>query len=97
MQKSAKMKRAIEMEKSDEDEESDGDGEEQCQKRTLQSCWVQGQAKIRIIDDASGVIKPGRMALLLGPLGCGKTSLLKALSGNLNSSLKGKILIMGTI
>lgn len=29
-----------------------------------------------------------RITLLLGPPGCGKTSLLKALSGNLNKSLK---------
>ncbi|KAL2477803.1 ABC transporter G family member 37 [Forsythia ovata] len=45
-------------------------------------------AKIRIINDVSGVIQPGRMTLLLGPPGCGKTTLLKALSGNLNKSLK---------
>ncbi|XP_025888754.1 pleiotropic drug resistance protein 3 isoform X2 [Solanum lycopersicum] len=45
-------------------------------------------AKINIINDVSGVIKPGRMTLLLGPPGCGKTTLLKALSGNLDNSLK---------
>ncbi|PWA38564.1 AAA+ ATPase domain-containing protein [Artemisia annua] len=46
------------------------------------------QAKKTIIKDVTGVIKPGRMILLLGPPGCGKTTLLKALSGNLNKSLK---------
>ncbi|KAM7481855.1 hypothetical protein LguiB_006438 [Lonicera macranthoides] len=46
------------------------------------------EAKISIINDVSGIIKPGRITLLLGPPGCGKTSLLKALSGNLNKSLK---------
>uniref|UniRef100_A0A0A0LBH1 ABC transporter domain-containing protein n=1 Tax=Cucumis sativus TaxID=3659 RepID=A0A0A0LBH1_CUCSA len=46
------------------------------------------EAKINIIEDVSGVIKPGRLTLLLGPPGCGKTTLLKALSANLNKSLK---------
>ncbi|KAM7478542.1 hypothetical protein LguiA_026755 [Lonicera macranthoides] len=46
------------------------------------------EAKISIINDVSGIIKPGRITLLLGPPGCGKTSLLKALSGSLNKSLK---------
>ncbi|KAM4107961.1 hypothetical protein ACB094_03G007800 [Castanea mollissima] len=45
-------------------------------------------AKISIINEVSGIIKPGRITLLLGPPGCGKTSLLKALSGTLNQSLK---------
>ncbi|KAL2477702.1 ABC transporter G family member 37 [Forsythia ovata] len=48
----------------------------------------QQEAKISILNDVSGIIKPGRMTLLLGPPGCGKTTLLKALSGNLNQSLK---------
>ncbi|KAL5582398.1 hypothetical protein UlMin_014840 [Ulmus minor] len=44
--------------------------------------------KLEILKDVSGIIKPSRMTLLLGPPGCGKTTLLQALSGILNSSLK---------
>ncbi|XP_042478945.1 pleiotropic drug resistance protein 3-like [Macadamia integrifolia] len=44
--------------------------------------------KINILKDINGVIKPGRMTLLLGPPSSGKTTLLLALSGKLNQSLK---------
>ncbi|CAF1868125.1 unnamed protein product [Brassica napus] len=46
------------------------------------------EAKISILNDVSGNINPGRLTLLLGPPGCGKTTLLKALSGNLDKNLK---------
>ncbi|KAL8061438.1 hypothetical protein ABFX02_02G086500 [Erythranthe guttata] len=46
------------------------------------------EAHVDIIKDVSGIIKPGRMTLLLGPPGCGKTTLLKALSGSLDKSLQ---------
>ncbi|OVA16669.1 ABC transporter-like [Macleaya cordata] len=46
------------------------------------------EANISIIKDVSGIIKPGRMTLLLGPPGCGKTTFLLALSGKLDQSLK---------
>ncbi|KAK4424493.1 Pleiotropic drug resistance protein 3 [Sesamum alatum] len=45
-------------------------------------------AHVHIIKDVNGIIRPGRITLLLGPPGCGKTTLLKALSGNLDKSLK---------
>ncbi|KAJ0959893.1 hypothetical protein J5N97_000327 [Dioscorea zingiberensis] len=44
--------------------------------------------QITILDGISGVIKPRRMTLLLGPPGSGKTTLLLALAGKLDSNLK---------
>ncbi|KVH90323.1 AAA+ ATPase domain-containing protein [Cynara cardunculus var. scolymus] len=41
-----------------------------------------------ILHDVSGIIKPGRMTLLLGPPSSGKTTLLLALAGKLGSDLK---------
>ncbi|XXG90712.1 hypothetical protein AAC387_Pa12g2411 [Persea americana] len=46
------------------------------------------EARIPILRDVSGLIKPSRMTLLLGPPSCGKTTLLRALAGNLDHSLK---------
>eukprot|EP00516_Mucochytrium_quahogii_P004535 CAMPEP_0203759468 /NCGR_PEP_ID=MMETSP0098-20131031/12510_1 /ASSEMBLY_ACC=CAM_ASM_000208 /TAXON_ID=96639 /ORGANISM=" , Strain NY0313808BC1" /LENGTH=1654 /DNA_ID=CAMNT_0050652455 /DNA_START=147 /DNA_END=5108 /DNA_ORIENTATION=+ len=34
-----------------------------------------------ILSNLSGIIKPGRLTLVLGPPGCGKTSFLRAISG----------------
>ncbi|KAG8056459.1 hypothetical protein GUJ93_ZPchr0002g23355 [Zizania palustris] len=44
--------------------------------------------KIPILHNVSGIIKPHRMTLLLGPPGSGKTSLLLALAGTTPSELK---------
>ncbi|KAE8056422.1 hypothetical protein FH972_013197 [Carpinus fangiana] len=41
-----------------------------------------------ILHDVCGIIKPRRMALLLGPPGSGKTTLLLALAGKLGKELK---------
>ncbi|KAF9592637.1 hypothetical protein IFM89_016294 [Coptis chinensis] len=57
-------------------------------KGLFSACGRSQEANIQIIKDASGIIKPGRMTLLLGPPGCGKTTLLLALSGKLDHSLK---------
>ncbi|XP_023771181.1 ABC transporter G family member 29 [Lactuca sativa] len=53
--------------------------------------------KLTILSDASGIIKPSRMTLLLGPPSSGKTTLLQALAGKLDSSLKveGKVTYNG--
>lgn len=46
------------------------------------------KTKLTILKDASGIIKPSRMTLLLGPPSSGKTSLLLALAGKLDPTLK---------
>lgn len=48
------------------------------------------RTKLTILKDASGIIKPSRMALLLGPPSSGKTTLLLAMAAKLDSSLKVK-------
>ncbi|CAM0911760.1 unnamed protein product [Alopecurus aequalis] len=54
---------------------------------------------IKIINGASGTIRPSRMTLLLGAPGSGKTTFLKALAGKLDSSLKlkGKVMYNGEV
>ncbi|CDY20193.1 BnaA01g28090D [Brassica napus] len=44
--------------------------------------------KLIILREASGIMKPSRMTLLLGPPSSGKTTLLLALAGKLDPSLK---------
>ncbi|KAF9593932.1 hypothetical protein IFM89_026175 [Coptis chinensis] len=43
---------------------------------------------VTILNDVSGIIKPGRLTLLLGPPGAGKTTLLLALAGKLKNDLQ---------
>ncbi|KAK9923462.1 hypothetical protein M0R45_031880 [Rubus argutus] len=49
---------------------------------------VAKRTNLTILKDATGMIKPSRMALLLGPPSSGKTTLLLALAGKLDPSLK---------
>ncbi|GAB4856417.1 hypothetical protein Ancab_014335 [Ancistrocladus abbreviatus] len=53
--------------------------------------------QINILQDISGIVKPSRMTLLLGPPASGKTTLLLALAGKLDKDLKvtGKITYCG--
>ncbi|VYS59100.1 unnamed protein product [Arabidopsis thaliana] len=53
--------------------------------------------RISILKDVSGIIKPGRLTLLLGPPGSGKSTLLKALSRKTETGLRstGKVTYNG--
>ncbi|XVF49256.1 hypothetical protein PTKIN_Ptkin03bG0253800 [Pterospermum kingtungense] len=53
--------------------------------------------KFSILRDVCGIIKPGRLTLLLGPPGSGKTTLLQALTGKLDPEVKfsGKVTYNG--
>eukprot|EP00850_Spirogloea_muscicola_P013086 SM000087S23368 [mRNA] locus=s87:336767:345436:+ [translate_table: standard] len=50
-----------------------------------------------ILHSLSGILKPGRMTLLLGPPGAGKTTLMLALAGKLSQDLRktGRIMYNG--
>uniref|UniRef100_A0A2N9EHN3 ABC transporter domain-containing protein n=1 Tax=Fagus sylvatica TaxID=28930 RepID=A0A2N9EHN3_FAGSY len=43
---------------------------------------------VKILHDVSGIVKPSRMTLLLGPPGSGKTTLLQALAGKRDKDLR---------
>ncbi|GFS40976.1 pleiotropic drug resistance 4 [Actinidia rufa] len=47
-----------------------------------------GRRKLTILDDISGIIRPSRLTLLLGPPSSGKTTLLLALAGRLGTDLQ---------
>ncbi|VFQ72953.1 unnamed protein product [Cuscuta campestris] len=44
--------------------------------------------RFTILNDVSGIVKPSRMTLLLGPPGSGKTTLLLAMAGKLDKDLR---------
>ncbi|KAL0437009.1 UNVERIFIED_CONTAM: Pleiotropic drug resistance protein 2 [Sesamum radiatum] len=46
------------------------------------------QRVVKILQDVSGIVRPSRMALLLGPPGSGKTTLLKALAGKPDDDMR---------
>ncbi|PRQ33210.1 putative xenobiotic-transporting ATPase [Rosa chinensis] len=52
---------------------------------------------VKILQDVSGIVRPARMTLLLGPPASGKTTFLKALSGKLDDDLRvtGKVTYCG--
>ncbi|KAJ7942379.1 pleiotropic drug resistance protein 2-like [Quillaja saponaria] len=52
---------------------------------------------VQILKNVSGIVKPSRMTLLLGPPGSGKTTLLRALAGKMDKDLRssGKITYCG--
>lgn len=57
------------------------------------------QQPLKIVEGASGVLRPGRFTLVLAPPGAGKTTFLKALSGRLREQsdlrVTGKVLYNG--
>ncbi|VVA26043.1 PREDICTED: pleiotropic drug resistance [Prunus dulcis] len=52
---------------------------------------------VKILQDVSGIVRPSRICLLLGPPSSGKTTFLKALSGKLDDDLRvtGKVTYCG--
>ena len=59
-----------------------------CMQTLFQRLWLLRPArrKLVILDSISGILKPGRLTLLLGAPSSGKTTLLKALAGQLQDS-----------
>ncbi|CAL4924482.1 unnamed protein product [Urochloa decumbens] len=58
--------------------------------RLLITCHLlhPNKRKLTILDDVSGIVRPGRMTLLLGPPSSGKSTLLLGLAGKLDRQLK---------
>lgn len=58
----------------------------------LNPVWAQQRTrKFNILDGVSGVLKPGRLTLLLGTPGSGRSVLMKALAGRLGQEKSLKV------
>ncbi len=56
--------------------------------------WLQGglkTAKVQILKNVTGALRPGTTTLLLGPPGSGKSVFMQSLSGRLQSDAKIKV------
>lgn len=62
--------------------------------------WMQGglkTAKVQILKNVTGALRPGTTTLLLGPPGSGKSVFMQALSGRLQSDAKVKVCAAGRL
>lgn len=57
--------------------------------------WLEPKKPLSIIEDASGILYPGRFTLILGPPGSGKTTFMKALVGRYRHNNDLKVGIAG--
>ena len=57
----------------------------------------QGRRQLVLLDNINAVLKPGRMTLLLGPPGAGKSILMKTMAGlaPATANVSGEVLVAG--
>ncbi|KAL4445846.1 hypothetical protein ABPG77_009045 [Micractinium sp. CCAP 211/92] len=60
-------------------------------------CMRRARSERTILSGLSAVMPPGRLLAIMGPTGCGKTSLINALAGRLpiGGTLEGQVLVNG--
>src|SRR5688572_24149062 len=64
------------------------------QRYALETCGLSKAFQIPVLDDLSLGVRPGELLCLLGPNGCGKTTLLRILAG-LEAPDAGEVLVDG--
>lgn len=57
--------------------------------------WTEPKRPLSIVHDASGILRPGRLTLILGPPSSGKTTFMKALVGRYRHSSDLKVRAAG--
>lgn len=57
--------------------------------------FLEAKRPLSIVDDASGILRPGRLTLMLGPPSSGKTTFMKALVGRYRHSSDLKVHCVG--
>lgn len=57
--------------------------------------FLEAKRPLSIVDNASGILRPGRLTLMLGPPSSGKTTFMKALVGRYRHSSDLKVCSVG--